>query len=268
MNGFVFNIQHFSTHDGPGIRTTVFLKGCPLHCQWCHNPESQSFTEEVLFHQAKCMKCGRCGGQHHAHPEVCLAGAMELCGRWYTTEEVMEEVVKDAAYYRHSEGGMTLSGGEPAAQADFAAELLKLAHERGIHTAVETSGCGRTRDYVEKLLPNTDLFYWDIKLMDDALYEKYTGGRLAQVLENLSLLCQRGAKVVLRLLFIPEIHAQPSVLEATRNLCKTYGDLEKEVIPYHPFGNAKREAMGLAKVCFREPTREETRWFERELGLR
>lgn len=197
-----------------------------------------------------------------------MVGAMESCGRWYTTDEVLEEVLKDASFYHHSGGGMTLSGGEPAAQPDFATELLEKAHERGIHTVVETSGCGKAKDYVEKLLPHTDLFYWDIKLMDETLYHEYTGGRLSQVLENLSLLCKQGAHVILRLLFIPEIHWQPSVLEATKCLCKQYLSLEKEIIPYHPFGNAKREALGLPGICFREPTREETERFEREIGLR
>lgn len=266
--GFVFDIQHFSTHDGPGIRTTVFLKGCPLRCAWCHNPESQSFAGEVLYHRTKCLGCGRCGGDHHGNADVCPSGAMELCGRWYTADEVLAEVLKDAAYYRHSGGGMTLSGGEPAAQSDFASELLRMAHERGIHTAVETSGCGQADDYTKKLLPYTDMFFWDIKLMDENLYHKYTGGHLDRVLANLSLLCERGAHVVMRLLFIPDIHLQPSVLERTRDLCRKYAKLEKEVVPYHPLGNAKREALGLPKVFFREPDKEEREQFDRALGLR
>lgn len=266
--GFVFDIQHFSTHDGPGIRTTVFLKGCPLHCAWCHNPESQSFGEDVLFHKAKCMGCGRCGGEHHRNADVCVAGAMELCGRWHTVREVMEEVMKDEAFYRYSQGGITLSGGEPAAQADFASEILKAAHERGIHTALETSGYGLPDDYVEKLLPHTDLFLWDIKLMDEKLYHEYTGGHLGRMLQNLSLICKNGARVTLRLLFIPDIHLQPSVLENTKSLCEQYAALEKEVIPYHPLGNAKREALGLPKVWFREPEKKELELFASALGLR
>lgn len=265
--GFVFDIQHFSTHDGPGIRTTVFLKGCPLHCSWCHNPESQSFREEVLYHRAKCIGCGRCGGRHHENPDVCMAGAMERCGCWYTSEEVIEEVLKDAAFYRHSGGGMTLSGGEPAAQPDFASELLEMAHERGLHTAVETSGCGQSDDYMEKFLPHTDMFYWDIKLMDEGLYHVHTGGRLQQVLDNLSMLYRRGAHVVLRLLFIPEIHLQPMVLEATKRLCREYAMLEKEVVPYHLFGNAKRKALGLPEIRFEEPSRDDVERFKMELGL-
>ena len=266
--GLVFDIQRFSIHDGPGIRTTVFLKGCPLHCAWCHNPESQSARGEVLYHKARCMGCGRCGGDHHGNPDVCPTGAMERCGRWVTAEEVVDEVMRDAAYYRHSGGGMTLSGGEPAAQPVFASDLLRMGYERGIHTAVETSGCGRAEDYVERLLPYTDLFFWDIKLMDEALYREYTGGQLSRMLENLSQLCRRGAHVVLRLLLIPDIHLRPDVLQQTRDFCHEYAMLEREVVPYHPFGNAKREALGRPAICFREPSEEEIEQFERAVGLR
>ena len=248
----LFDIQHFCTHDGPGIRTTVFFKGCPLHCQWCHNPESQSFESEVLYNVTRCVGCGACGGNHHSKAEVCLYGGMESCGREYSVSDVIEEIIKDKSYYVHSGGGITLSGGEPMAQPLEALSLLAEAKERSLHTAIETSGCGLCADY-KKMIPVTDLFIWDVKLMDSDLYERYTGGNLRTMLSNLAAVSSAGAEILLRILFIPEIHLSEPIVEATRALLCEYPSAQKEIIPYHPLGNSKRVKLGLPEIRFREP---------------
>ena len=260
--GRVYDIQHFSTGDGPGIRTTVFFKGCPLHCSWCHNPESQSPHPQVLYTPAKCIGCRSCEkvcpkGQAIRHSvecaEVCPSGCLELVGKEWSVEDVLREVLKDKAFYDNSGGGMTLSGGEPLAQADFAFELLTAAKGAGVHTAIETSGCGKTADYL-RLMSVTDLFLWDIKLMDAELYEHHVGGSLERVLENLRTLHNAGASLRLRLIYIPELHDQPKVLAATQTLLREFSAVPYDVIPYHPYGNAKRERLELEKITFTTPT--------------
>ena len=260
----LFDIQHFCTHDGPGIRTTVFFKGCPLHCIWCHNPESQSAATQVLYSRTRCVGCGACGGDHHSNPRVCLYGGMEECGYSATVDEVFEEVLRDEPYYRHSGGGMTLSGGEPTAQAEDALELLSRARSQGIHTAIETSGCGREQDYL-KAVPLTDLFIWDVKLMDADLYLHYTGGNLNAVLDNLEKVASAGANLLLRVLFIPEIHQEEGIIRATAGLLSKYPQARKEIIPYHLLGNSKREKLGLAEIRFREPSSAEIEEFRNRL---
>ena len=260
----LFDIQHFCTHDGPGIRTTVFFKGCPLHCIWCHNPESQSAATQVLYSRTRCVGCGACGGDHHSNPRVCLYGGMEECGYSATVDEVFEEVLRDEPYYRHSGGGMTLSGGEPMAQAEDALELLSRARSQGIHTAIETSGCGREQDYL-KAVPLTDLFIWDVKLMDADLYLHYTGGELNAVLDNLEKVASAGANLLLRVLFIPEIHQEEGIIRATAGLLSKYPKARKEIIPYHLLGNSKREKLGLAEIRFREPSSADIEEFRNRL---
>ncbi|MGN1214712.1 MAG: 4Fe-4S cluster-binding domain-containing protein [Candidatus Cryptobacteroides sp.] len=260
----LFDIQHFCTHDGPGIRTTVFFKGCPLHCQWCHNPESQSLATQVLYNKTRCVGCGTCGGEHHSNPGVCLYGAMEECGYSATVDEVFEEVLRDEPYYRHSGGGLTLSGGEPMTQAEEALELLSKARSLGIHTAMETSGCGKLEDYLEAV-PLTDLFIWDVKLMEPELYRHYTGGNLETTLDNLDKVASTGANLLLRVLFIPEIHSDEKIIGATSQLLARYPRAQKEVIPYHLLGNSKREKLGLEAIRFREPSPAETEIFRNRL---
>lgn len=192
LNAIVFDIQKFSIHDGPGIRTTVFLKGCPLRCVWCHNPESWRPEPELLFTAAKCSGCRRCAevcpagvhsftadGRHELDRaacvrcgkcvELCPAEALELCGRSFTVEEVMAEVRKDCIFYENSGGGMTLSGGEPMMQFDFLHALLRLAHKAGLHICLETCGFAAWKQY-ETILPFVDLFLFDIKTIDPATF--------------------------------------------------------------------------------------------------
>ena len=190
----VFDIEKFAVHDGPGIRTVVFIKGCPLHCRWCHNPESQSFEPELLFDSGKCTMCGKCvsvcpqnchsitDGKHSFNradciqcgkcPESCPAEALKAVGRKMSVSEVMAEVEKDRVFYQNSGGGITLSGGDPLAHFAFSSALLKAAKASGIHTAVETSGFAPW-ERIDELLPLVDLWLWDIKLMDEERYREY-----------------------------------------------------------------------------------------------
>ena len=284
MTGTIFDIQHFCTGDGPGIRTTVFLKGCTLRCAWCHNPESQLFRPEILLNPTRCIGCGACDAvcptgdakktlasaalrASNCHlcdacAEVCPSLCLEVAGKRLSTEDVMREVLQDEAYYRHSGGGMTLSGGEPLAQPAFTIELLQAARTAGLHTAVETSGDGRLEDF-RAAAHLADLWLWDIKLMDADLYREFTGGDLERMLNNLEIVASSGASIRFRVLYVPEIHEREGIASATAALLASYPQFDFEVIAYHLLGNAKREKMGLPQLRFREPTSEEISRFSK-----
>ena len=287
--GTIFDIQHFCTGDGPGIRTTVFLKGCTLHCAWCHNPESQDPRPEILMNIGNCIGCGSCdaacpGSDARrilssresrlsecppgclACSEACPSSCLETAGRSVTVREVMQEVMQDEAYYRHSGGGITLSGGEPMAQPSFSTALLEAACSRGIDTAVETSGNGKADDFISATRW-TGLWLWDIKLMDPILYKEYTGGSLETMLSSLEAVAGTGARLCLRILYIPEIHDDERVVSSTRRLLEMYPDADKEIIPYHLLGNAKRVKLGLPEKRFREPDKDMVKAFARTIGL-
>ena len=264
--GTVFNIQKFCINDGPGIRTTVFLKGCMLDCKWCHNPESKQRAPQILLHADKCIGCGECAkvcrrGLHSfadgAHlfernacigcgecAEVCV-GALELCGYEKTVDEVMAEVIKDAAFYKNSGGGMTLSGGEPFMQHEFALELLKSAKERELHTCIETCGYVDSK-ILEKFIPYVDMFLWDIKETDDERHKQYTGVSNAKILSNLALLNEKGASVVLRCPLIPGYNLRDEHLYAIGELAESLDCVVRvDVEPYHPLGASKSQALGI-----------------------
>ncbi len=265
--GLVLNIQRYCLHDGPGIRTTVFLKGCPLRCAWCHNPESQASHPELMYFSSLCVGCGRCAevcpagchvfsedGLHRYHPEscvgcgrcaeVCLSKALELKGREMTASEVLAEVMKDASFFENSGGGMTVSGGEPLFQPDFLLELLQDAKARGLHTAIETSGFGKAEE-LRRIAPYVDLFLYDDKLTDPELHRRWTGGAQEVVLQNLELLNELGAKVILRCPIIPGVNDQE---EHYRGIEALAASLEAvigvEYEPYHDYGRSKAEALG------------------------
>jgi pyruvate formate lyase activating enzyme len=267
MTGLIFDIQKFSIHDGPGIRTTVFFKGCPLRCLWCHNPESQSVAPQLSFLPDRCIGCGYClrTCPHHAHALVdgkhvlrreecvacgdctreCYSGALERIGREATVEEVLADVLKDKAFYEHSGGGLTLSGGEPLLQIDFADALLSAAKAAGLHCCVET--CGFT-DFArfERLRGKVDLFLYDLKETDDARHREFTGAPLAPILANLRRLHDSGAKIILRLPVVPTLNDRPEHFAAVARLAGELPRIEGvDVMPYHRFGLGKRDKLGL-----------------------
>ena len=265
ITGTIFDIQLFSVQDVPGIRTTVFLKGCPLDCAWCHNPESKTPAPQLSFDADKCIGCGACAacarGAHlfapNAHrldrsrctacggcAESCPAGALEVIGRTASVDEVLETVLRDRVFYAQSGGGMTLSGGEPMAQPAFAAELARRAREAGLHVCMETSGCCRRADLLHAAA-YTDLFLFDYKL-PPALYPQYTGVRADGILANLAALSQAGAAIVLRCPILPGINDTPEHRDAVAALARSTGGVERvELMPYHPLGLGKARRVDM-----------------------
>lgn len=265
IRGIVFNIQKFCTNDGPGIRTTVFLKGCPLHCAWCHNPESQKQEMELLYDASKCITCGQCAvacgvgahvfenGVHTVDRakcvvcgnccESCPTDALELVGKEQSVDEVMQEVLRDKIFYDNSDGGLTLSGGEPLMQFDFAMALLKEAKNRGVHTCVETCGYIHT-DHLCQVLDYIDLFLFDWKVTNPDLHKQYTGGNNALIRKNLQLLDEQGSQIILRCPIIPDVNDTVEHFEGIAELANGLKNLlAVEIEPYHSLGNAKHQKL-------------------------
>ncbi len=267
-SGMIFDIQKFSIHDGPGIRTTVFLKGCPLDCLWCHNPESKDHAPEIAFDPARCIGCRACAlacpeGGHtldaagHRYDRslcrrcgtcaaACHAGALERIGREMTVAAVLEEVLKDRPFYETSGGGMTLSGGEPLLQPGFTRDLLAAAAAHGLHTCVETCGFAAWSD-LQAILPLTGLFLYDCKETDPARHLACTGVASDPILDNLRRLDQAGAKLILRCPIIPGLNDRPDHLEGIARLANGLQHLlEINLMPYHPLGASKSARIGVA----------------------
>jgi pyruvate formate lyase activating enzyme len=268
MIGRIFDIQRFSIHDGPGIRTTVFLKGCPLRCLWCGNPESIPFEPSLSYLSDRCIRCGDCvaacperaislGPDRKAVVDRqkctacgkcvdrCAPKALEMVGRDESVAEVMAVVRRDADYYEESGGGMTLSGGEPLMQPDFAESLLASAKSEGFHTCVETSGSARW-SVLEQLCPFVDLWLFDIKETDNQRHIRYTGLPVSLILANLDRLHRRGAEILLRCPMIPDHNARTEHLDAIARLAKKYPRLQGiELLPYYDLWRAKLERFGL-----------------------
>jgi pyruvate formate lyase activating enzyme len=257
----------YSIKDGPGIRTTVFLKGCPLHCWWCHNPESQAVGFELMLRPDRCIACGACvevcpngavvnrDGAMITNPEqcqdclscvdVCHAEARSAVGRTMTVTELMTEIMKDAVFYEESGGGVTFSGGEPLLQSEFLYEVLRQCKAREIHTAVDTTGFAKQSDLL-KIAALTDLFLYDVKLMDDEAHRKYTGVSNRIILENLKLLSAQHGNILVRIPVIPGVNDQPENMRATGEfLAGLSGVRGVSLLAYHKTGVEKYRRMAM-----------------------
>ena len=266
LTATLFDIERNSYVDGPGIRTTVFFKGCNLRCAWCHNPESQSPKPQMMFYKNKCTGCGKCKEKCPNHLESCeLCGkctlycphdAREICGKEYTVDEVMREILKDKAFYDHSGGGVTFSGGECMLQIDFLEEILKVCKENGIHTAVDTAG-HVPYEYFERILPYTNLFLYDVKCYDSEKHKKYTGVRNELILENLKKLLATGKSVWVRIPIIPTVNDTVEEIQRIKAYISSCGKPEKiELLPYHAMGEHKYAAINRESHMFPIPSKE------------
>lgn len=250
----IFDIQRNSFVDGPGIRTTVFFKGCNLRCAWCHNPESQAFGKEILFYEEKCAGCGGCRDLTVRDTQFrCPNGAKEICGREYSVDAVLQEILKDKLFYEASGGGVTFSGGECMLQIDFLEEILKACKRHGLHTAVDTAG-HVPYDHFERIVPYTDLFLYDIKCLDPQLHRQYTGVGNERILRNLRKLLDAGKNLWVRIPIIPTVNDRPEALEKIRDFLASCPKPERvELLPYHNLGRHKYAALGRQAQPFPAP---------------
>lgn len=292
--GLVLDVLRGSVHDGPGIRTTVFLKGCPLRCIWCHNPESQRKAVELSFNAGRCTFCGACqrvcpqgvhlveaGGhkidrtackQCGACIQACSVGALELKGRVVSVDEVMREVVADRAYYAATGGGMTLSGGEPMAQYAFSRALLQEAKRHGVHTAMETCGFAPAWQY-EAIASLVDLFLFDCKGVDDVLHREHTGVSNKTILSNFELLNGLKGSIILRCPLVVGLNDSDEAIRGIIELERQYPNLKGiEVMAYHRMGNEKGLRVGMEIPFDQESTTQQQKeeWARRfnALGAR
>ena len=265
--GTVFNIQRYSIDDGPGIRTTVFLKGCPLACVWCSNPESQNHEPELMHRESVCKRCYRCVaacplGAITVGPDgvvidrdlcdacgecvnACPHGAMQITGRHMSADEVFDILKRDADFYRDSGGGVTLSGGEVLLQADFARAILERAKEAGFHTYVDTSGQGSTEG-LKRLIPYVDLFYFDIKHLDPRVHRAETGITNESILRNFAVVATSGVPVAVRVPVVPGFNDTVDAIADIADLVagKVPGGTV-HLLPYHRYGQQKYAMLGL-----------------------
>lgn len=263
----ITNIQGYSIHDGPGIRTVVFLKGCPLRCRWCANPENLSPSVQVGFLVNLCAECGRCAGacpngaisagtgrridrgkctSCGACVKACYYDALVRYGDEYTSAEVFDKVRRDKMFYNTSGGGVTVSGGEPLVYAGFVSELFDMCHDSGINTCVETCGCV-PESAIKLVMPSTDIFYYDLKLMDEAEHIKYTGTGNRQILKNAETLAAGGANILFRQPIIPGVNDNEENVRATAEFIRSLRreDIEIQLMPYHRMGSAKYDALDM-----------------------
>ncbi len=257
VKGLITDVKRYAIHDGPGIRTTVFFKGCPLNCLWCHNPECISPGKDLMYFEYKCISCGLCVktcperalklavkgikidyqlcNYCEKCSEICPTGAMEIKGRFYSVQDLLEEIEKDLLFYDSSEGGVTFSGGEPLFQEEFLLEILKECRAGKIHTVLDTSGCA-SREVMTSVMDYVDLFYYDLKFADLAEQERFTGSNSNLSLKNLEMLCQegRGNDTVIRFAIIPGItDREKNVKDLIEFLSSLEGLGEIHLLPYH-----------------------------------
>ena len=265
LEGIITHLQRFSLDDGPGIRTTVFFKGCNLACAWCHNPENISREKQLKFNRVTCTGCGLCRkvcpqqvhsfqGETHllnrekcdfcgACLQVCPTASLQVIYASYSPEQLMEEIMKDSSYYRQSEGGVTFSGGEPLLQLDFLAVMLDKCQKAGIHTAVDTA-VNVPFNYLERILDKTDLFLIDYKLADELKHREATGVTNSLIYENIIKLSELSVNIWLRIPIIPSYHNLEEIAAIAKKLGKLNNIIRIELLPYHRYGLSKYEALG------------------------
>lgn len=264
----IMDIKHFAIHDGDGIRTTVFIKGCSLKCVWCHNPEGISHASELAYYEHKCLTCGECvhvcPNQAHkitseghvfdrslckgcgACENVCLGNALKLYGKEMSVEELLPDLLKDKCFYDNSGGGVTLSGGECLLQADFCAELLKALKQHNIHTAVDTCGFV-SRNAIDKVIPYTDVFLYDVKAFDEDVHIKCTGHSNKVILDNLKYIDECGKNIEIRIPYVPEYNSDQiwkigKFLSTLKHISKV------KVLPYHNYAGTKYKSLDMANT--------------------
>lgn len=279
LTGKVYDIQGFSIQDGPGIRTTVFFKGCPLSCPWCHSPESQSFAPQLSWLAVRCLgidACGRClpvcprGALSPGEPvrratgeevrlvridrsscdacgectRACYPKALEICGTDYTLAELLARVLRDRPFYENSGGGVTVSGGEPLCQPEFVLRFLEKLKEAGIHTALDTTG-HVPADVLERALAHTDLFLYDLKQMDAQIHRAATGVSNERILDNARLIAARGGKLQVRIPVIPDFNDSDAAIRAIGVFCLSLGAAVEmvQLLPYHNLGVVKYQRI-------------------------
>ena len=265
MEATIFDIQRFCVHDGPGIRTTVFFKGCPLRCIWCHNPESHKIQKSIAYYKEKCVSCGACSavctfgahtfdsGKHTFNRNLCTFcskctsecafSALEMLGRQINVNDLVSEVLRDKTFYKNSGGGVTLSGGEPLMQGKFAIEFLKALKSEGIHTCIETCGYA-DKEIITEASKYTDIFLFDIKETNDEKHQKLTGVPFAKIRENILALNSLGANVILRCPLVYGVNTEDEHLLGIAKIASELDNLiEINVMAYHVLGNAKYSAL-------------------------